>query len=78
MDTLLHNIITKCRDNKCLWDTYSIDYHKKRTAAMDTITCSCRRIEFKWFVILKYLQYNIEYKIEYYIEYILYYNLYFK
>ena len=28
MDTLLPNIISKYRDNKCLWDTYSIDYRK--------------------------------------------------
>ena len=28
MDTLLHNIISKYRDNKCLWDKYSIDYRK--------------------------------------------------
>ena len=39
MDTLLHNIISKYRDNKCLWNKYSIDYRKKnkRTAVMDTI-----------------------------------------
>ena len=68
-ETLLHNIISKYIDNKCLWDTYSIDYRKIKQK-----NCSygydSRRIEFKWFVILKYLQYNI--------EYILYYNLYFK
>ena len=29
MYTLFHNIISKYRDNKCLWDTYSIDYRKK-------------------------------------------------
>ena len=28
MDTLLHNIISKYRDNKYVWDTYSIDYRK--------------------------------------------------
>ena len=81
MDTLLHNIISKYSDNKCLWDTYCIDYRKitkELQLWIVTIGYDSRRIEFKWFVILKYLQYNIEYKIEYYIEYKLYYNIYFK
>ena len=25
---IIHNIISKYRDNKCLWDTYSIEYRK--------------------------------------------------
>ena len=77
MDTLLHNIISKYRDNTCLWDTYSIDIVKKKQKN-GSYGYNSRRIEFKWFVILKYLHYNIKYKIEYYIEYILYYNIYFK
>ena len=50
-----------------------VDYRKKKQKN-GSYGYDSRRIEFKWFVILKYLQY----KIEYYIEYILYYNIYFK